>query len=90
MRSLCIATREKPLLAETRESPCIAMTVLSLGSGQGPGHLLTVETIVWEGLGGRRLPKVRGIHLAGLSEFQGGPRVEARFVSTDIPSAALG
>ena len=66
------------------------LSVLSLGSGQGPGHLLTVETIVWEGLGGRRLPKVRGIHLAGLSEFQGGPRVEARFVSTDIPSAALG
>ena len=62
----------------------------SLGSGQGPGHLLTVETVVWEGLGGRWLPKVRGRHLAGPSEVQGGPRAEARLVSTNRPSEALG
>ena len=57
----------------------------SLGSGQGPGHLLIVEAMVWERLGGRRLPKVRGRHLAGPSEVQGGPRAEARLVITDQP-----
>ena len=64
--------------------------VPSLCSGQGPGHLLTVEAMVQEGLRGRWLPVVWGGLLAGMSEVQGGPRSEARQVSTGLPSASLG
>ena len=64
--------------------------VLSLGSGQGLGHLLTVEAMVWERLGGRWFPKVWGRHMAGPSEVQGGPRAKARLVNMDLCSLALG
>ena len=59
-------------------------------SGQGLGHLLTVEAMVWERLGGRWFPKVWGRHVAGPSEVQGGPRAKARLVNMDLCSLALG
>ena len=59
--------------------------VLSICSGQGPGHRLTVEAMVQEGLRGRWLPVVWGGLLAGPSKVQGGPRSEARQVSTGLP-----
>ena len=83
-------------LARTRSTPVpvALLSVLPLGSGQGPGHLVTGEAVVWKGLGRRWIPKVWRRHLAGPSEVEGGPSVEARLVSTDLrmqqPCAKMG
>ena len=49
-------------LARTQRVPVPVVPALLSSfssSGQGPGHLLTVEAMVQEGLGGRWLPKVK-------------------------------
>ena len=79
-------------LARTQRVPVPVVSALLCSfssSGQGPGHLLTVEAMVHEELRGRWLPKARGRLLAGPSEVQGGPRAKARQVSMGLPSAAL-